>query len=307
MDLDEDLDLNQEEVLPKLNEELESVFRLTVILSGGCPGGRPPWAKDHTEPLNLWIQKVCTMSTAECHQLANSGDPEMMHDFALRAAAGIELPSPNSLLAERYWNLLLHNPKSTTYHLGIAHAQLILFTGVVIEEGYAGPSSRMDDFMRAGIHAEAAAQAGHGRAPNVLKLGKIFQAYRYGQHKAVFGQWTCFWAAVDGWVAEKQAALDKDSAKRAERSSRYKCAAPECGLEASTGKLLRTCGGKCEDAYKPRYCTKKCQVADWKNHKPLCKPGLQAANTKPSRSTRFAMDPSIQVQRHDLAIGGAPG
>ncbi|KAJ7222136.1 hypothetical protein GGX14DRAFT_558238 [Mycena pura] len=329
MDLDEDLDLDSEEGLSKLNDELKPVFRLTVILSGGCPGGRPPWAKDHTEPLNLWIQKVCSMSTAECYQLANAGDPEMIHDFALRAAAGIELPSPNSLLAERYWNLLLRNPKSTMYHLGLAHAQLILFTGVVTEEGSAGPSSRMDDFIRAGTHAEAAAQAGHGRAPNVLKLGKIFQAYRYGEHKEVFGQWTRFWAAVDGWVAEKQAALDKDSAKRVERPSRYKCAAPECRLEASTGKLLRACafpsspisssiittktaiwypgGGKCEDAYKPRYCTKECQVADWKNHKPLCKPGLQAANTEPSRSTPSATDPSIRIHRHDVALGGGQG
>ncbi|KAJ7714135.1 hypothetical protein B0H16DRAFT_1742819 [Mycena metata] len=200
MDLDEDLDLGSEEVLSKLNEELEPVFRLTAILSSGCPRGRPPWAKDHTESLNLWIQKVCSMSTSECHRLANAGDPEMIHDFALRAAAGIELPSPNSVLAERYWNLLLNNPQCTVYHLGIAHAQLILFTGVVTAEGYAGPSSRMDDFKRAGIHAEIAAQAGHGTAPNVLKLGKIFQAYRHGEHKAVFGQWTCFWRADASWL-----------------------------------------------------------------------------------------------------------
>ncbi|KAF7358076.1 hypothetical protein MVEN_00855400 [Mycena venus] len=285
MNLDEDLGLDSEEVLSKLNEELEPVFRLVVILSGGCPGGRPPWAKDHTEPLNLWIQK----------------------------AAGIELASPDSRLAERYWNLLLHNPKSTVYHLGIAHAQLILFTGVVTEEGFPGPSSRIEDFIRAGIHAEVAARAGHGRAPNVLKLGKIFQAYRYGEHRAVFGQWPYFWAAVDGWVAKKQAALDKDSAKRVVRPSRYKCAAPECRLEASTGRLLRASaiwysgGGKCDDAYKPRYCTKECQVADWKNHKPICKPGLQTANAEPSRLTRSAMDPSIRLQRHDVAIGGGQG
>ncbi|KAF8195210.1 hypothetical protein K438DRAFT_1934366 [Mycena galopus ATCC 62051] len=308
MDLkDEDLDLGSEEVLSKLNKELEPVFRLTFILSSGCPRGRPPWAKDHTEPLNLWIKKVCAMSTAECHRLASAGDPEMIHDFALRAAAGIGFPGPDRLVAERYWNLLLHNPKSTVYHLGIAHAQLILFTGVVTEEGFPGPSSRMDDFVRAGIHAEVAAQAGHGRAPNVLKLGKIFQAHRYDEHKAVFEQWPCFWAAVDGWVAERQAALDKDAAKRIEWPSRYKCAAPECRLEASTGKLLRACGGKCEDPYKPRYCTKECQVADWKNHKPNCKPGLQAANTEPGQPTRFATDPSLRIQRHDVALGGGQG
>ena len=46
---------------------------------------------------------------------------------------------------------------------------------------------------------------------------------------------------------------------------------------------------------------------DWKNHKPLCKPGLQAANTEPSRSTPSATDPSIRIHRHDVALGGGQG
>ncbi|KAJ7241351.1 hypothetical protein B0H12DRAFT_1133781 [Mycena haematopus] len=320
----EDLDMSDAATVEKLNEELAPVFRLSVILSGGCPRGRPPWASSHVEPLNHWIEKVCSMSTAECHQRANAGDPEMIHDFALRcsdqfvhhrlstdqllsAAAGIELPAPNRSAAEQYWKLLLQNPRSTVYHLGIAHAQLILFTGIVTEEGHPGPSSNMKDFILAGIHAECAAQAGHGTAPNVLKLGKIFERYRYGEHREVFGQWKGFWAAVDGWVAEKQAALDKDFARKVERPSRYKCAAPQCPLEAGTGKLLRACGGKCEDAYKPRYCTKECQVADWKTHKQMCKPGLQLTIKESASTSPSAGDPCLRILRHDVAIGGGQG
>ncbi|KAJ7499581.1 hypothetical protein FB451DRAFT_1205915 [Mycena latifolia] len=291
------------EDLDKLNKELQPVFRLTSVLSAGCPGGCPPGISNAVELLNLWIHKVCSLSTADCQRLADAGDPEMMHDFALRAAAGIELPSPNSLLAERYWNKILICPRSTTHLIGTAHAQLILFTGVVTDDGHAGRSSHLDDFKRAGTHAELAAQAGLGRAPNVLKLGRFLQDYRYGEHKGVFSQWKHFWAAVDGWVTDRQAALDKDSAKRVARPSRYTCAAPGCSLEASTGKLLRSCGGKCEDAYKPRYCTKECQVADWKNHKPMCKPGLKAAKAQSTKPTGSAMDHSIRIQRHDVAIG----
>ncbi|KAJ7904055.1 hypothetical protein B0H13DRAFT_1474707, partial [Mycena leptocephala] len=85
--------------------------------------------------------------------------------------------------------------------------------------------------------------------------------------------WKHLWAAYDARVAEVQAEQDAEEAKRFVRPSRYECAAPGCPIEASKGKMLRACAGKCEEPYKPRYCTKECQIADWKNHKSMCKPG----------------------------------
>ncbi|KAJ7151322.1 hypothetical protein C8R43DRAFT_1004804 [Mycena crocata] len=287
--------------IAELNEELQPVFRLITIESAGWPGGCPPGINNHVEFLNLWIQKVCSQSTIECLRLADAGDPQMI------AAAGVELPSPNSTLAERYWNKILQSPRTPPHLIGTAHAQLIIFTGIVTEEGGPGPSTRLTDLKAAGAHAELAAKAGLGRAPNVLKLGKILQNQRTREHKELLAQWTHFWAAVDGWAADRQATLDKETARKVARPSRFKCAAPGCPIEASTGKLLRACGGKCEDAYKPRYCTKECQKTDWTNHKPMCKPGLEAAlKLESATRTASSRDPALNIQRHDVVLGG-PG
>ena len=35
-----------------------------------------------------------------------------------------------------------------------------------------------------------------------------------------------------------------------------------------------TGNGKCDPDKKPRYCSKECQRADWKDHKAFCKPGM---------------------------------
>jgi hypothetical protein len=95
--------------------------------------------------------------------------------------------------------------------------------------------------MRAGTHAELAAQLGLGSAPNVLLLGKTLHNFRYGEHKEAFGKWTHLWAAVDARTVEMQAELDKEEAKRFVRPSRYKCAAPGCPVVASKGNMLRAC------------------------------------------------------------------
>ncbi|KAJ7127440.1 hypothetical protein C8R43DRAFT_1134698 [Mycena crocata] len=195
----------------------------------------------------------------------------------------------NSALAE--------GPPAPTV-IGAAHAQLIIFTGIITEDGGPGPSTRLTDLNAARAHAELAANAGLSPAPNVLKLGKILQNQRAREHKELLVQWTHFWSAVDGWAADRQATLDKESARKVARPSRFKCAAPGCPIEASTGKLLRACGGKCEDAYKPRYCTKECQKADWTNHKPMCKPGLEAA-LKLESTTRT---PSSRIRRRAFSV-----
>ncbi|KAJ7328300.1 hypothetical protein DFH08DRAFT_318845 [Mycena albidolilacea] len=155
--------------------------------------------------------------------------------------------------------------------------------------------------MRAGTHAELAAKMGFGTAPAVIMLGRTLHRFRHGEHKERFGKGTHFWAALDARAAEVQAELDKEEAKRFVRPSRYKCAAPGCPVEASKGSMLRACAGKCEDAYKPRYCTKECQVPDWKTHKRMCKPGLEAPQSEAPPPSRSPIDPSFTAGRFEMS------
>lgn len=38
-----------------------------------------------------------------------------------------------------------------------------------------------------------------------------------------------------------------------------------------------TGSGPCDADKKPYYCSKECQRADWKNHKPFCRPGAECS------------------------------
>ncbi|KAJ7430484.1 hypothetical protein FB451DRAFT_1574506 [Mycena latifolia] len=254
----------------------------------------------------MWTQKIRTMSTTECEQLANAGDPERMHEFALRAAAGVGLPgsAPDVPRAERYWTRILSSPRATKRNIATAHAHLVWCTGIPF--GAEGRSIHIRDCMKAGTHAELAAEMGLQTAPTVILLGRTLERFRTGEPKKAFAKWKHFWAAYDARVAELQAEQDEGEAKRFVRPSRYKCAAPGCPVEASKGNMLRACGGKCEEPYKPRYCTKECQIADRKNHKSMCQPGLKVPESDaPSPSPRSATDLSFTLERFKISEDGA--
>ncbi|KAJ7757840.1 hypothetical protein B0H14DRAFT_2634844 [Mycena olivaceomarginata] len=206
---------------------VEALCRLVSIFSGGLLRGKLPPPLDSSDKLvNPWIKDTPRFrhSTTE--------------DMDLSVAAGVGLPAstPGILLAERYWTKIVKSPRSSTKNMA----------GLLF--GAEGRSIRLSDCMRAGTHAELAAKMGFGTAPAMIMLGRTLHRFRHGDHKETF-------------TTEVQAELDKEDAKRFVRPSRYKCAASGCPVEASKGSMLRACAGKCEDAYKPRYCTKECQVA----------------------------------------------
>ncbi|KAJ7032191.1 hypothetical protein C8F04DRAFT_1396780 [Mycena alexandri] len=282
--------------------EIEALSRLVSTFASGLPHGALPPPNDSTmQMFDLWMQKARSMTTAECKRLADAGDPERMHEFALRADAGLGLAAPDKRRAEEYWTKILTSPRSTPSNIATAHAHLIACTGILF--GREGRSIHLSDCMRAGTHAEAAAKAGLGSAPSVLMLGKTLHNFRHGEHKHEFSKWTLFWAAWDARTAERQAELDEENAKRFVRPDRYKCAGPGCPVEASKATMLRACGGKCKEGYKPRYCSKECQVADWKTHKHMCKPGLEPPESDSTLPARSVLQPSVTIERFTLPRG----
>ena len=89
---------------------------------------------------------------------------------------------------------------------------------------------------------------------------------------------------------------EKMQLKRLKNPRRYRCAAVGYGIETDSGKMLSRCrsyslslyslpltrkhlkgSGKCDFDKKPFYCSKECQKADWKNHKPFCCPGAECS------------------------------
>ncbi|KAF9480871.1 hypothetical protein BDN70DRAFT_832069 [Pholiota conissans] len=83
--------------------------------------------------------------------------------------------------------------------------------------------------------------------------------------------------AIDERTQQLKGGQKKMQAKKLKFPLRYRCAAVGCGVEADRGKMLAQCAGKCDPDKKPSYCSKECQRADWKNHKPYCRPGAECS------------------------------
>ncbi|PIL30236.1 hypothetical protein GSI_07414 [Ganoderma sinense ZZ0214-1] len=82
------------------------------------------------------------------------------------------------------------------------------------------------------------------------------------------------WRAVEECLeelyAEARKALGREAGREALESV---CGAEGCGVRASSSASLKACSGRCPLDFKPRYCSKQCQVKDWSRHKEICKPG----------------------------------
>ncbi|KAK7000773.1 hypothetical protein R3P38DRAFT_2560282 [Favolaschia claudopus] len=263
-----------------LNKRLAPVFRLVGIVSAASPGGCPPEFRNSSELITHWTS----------------------------VGAGVGVVA-NQALSHIYWGKLLGCEQSSEKQIAFAHAQLIMFTGVVTEDGNAGPALKRDDrlhsILEAGEHAELAAKAGFGDAPNLLKLARVLHDETISTHVNLRSRWTHFWNSWDVWLTSRQARLDGEAAKKVSHPSHYKCASPSCRLETNKQAMLRACGGQCEGSCKPRYCSKECQVADWKSHKPFCKPGLAPMVDAGPPPTRSALEKSLRIDRHDVITGTA--
>ncbi|KAK6995565.1 hypothetical protein R3P38DRAFT_3425666 [Favolaschia claudopus] len=148
-------------------------------------GDAPPEFRNSSELITHWLHTISSSSTSDCKLQADAGNPDKIYEFALRVGAGVGVAA-NQALSRIYWGKLLGCEQSSEKQIAFAHAQLIMFTGVATEDGNAGPALKRDDrlhsILEAGEHAELAAKAGFGDAPNLLKLARVLHDETISTH-----------------------------------------------------------------------------------------------------------------------------
>ncbi|KIY53909.1 hypothetical protein FISHEDRAFT_54891 [Fistulina hepatica ATCC 64428] len=118
-----------------------------------------------------------------------------------------------------------------------------------------------------------------------------------------------FYPMIKAELDRSEESKVETSAKLAEKSekhpNRYRCANEGCPIMANHGRMLRRCSGKCDVDKKPHYCSKDCQKADWKRHKPFCRPGAPASFEVAVPNIGFASKGALQipVKRADGTMG----
>lgn len=114
-----------------------------------------------------------------------------------------------------------------------------------------------------------------------------------------YARFEYLWEAFDRRVEEMERELRAQDKKVAKRPSSYCCAAPGCGIIATKKAALLKCSGGCPAESKAHYCSKECQNADWKRHKPTCRPRKcdveSTASTDSISATRPSSDPNRRI------------
>ncbi|KAI0075984.1 hypothetical protein K474DRAFT_1772898 [Panus rudis PR-1116 ss-1] len=123
------------------------------------------------------------------------------------------------------------------------------------------------------------------------------------QNWARFREFEYLWEALEAQekvVNAKEAKRDK---KVAATPLAYRCAAEGCGIEATKKSALSKCAGKCPMDQKPYYCSKECQRADWKRHKPICKHETMAKSAEGPELVNQAVVASKSTTAADIERG----
>ncbi|KAI4520163.1 hypothetical protein K525DRAFT_204344 [Schizophyllum commune Loenen D] len=245
-------------------------------------------AKPPREADPAWLQlipkevaaKTEYLSRHPAHEIkgeADAGNPTAMVDLAMRHISGYQC-KPDRAVWYEYLVKAIKSPNAPAELKSTAHALLIdwFVSGC-------GKSMPIRYMLAASHHAEHALRLaqevsppGHNASGAVLYF--LMYLFRDNAEKLVIPELlvhykTC-WDAIQTRLAQVNKESGKMQVKRMKQPNRYRCANPGCGIVADKGKMLMQCSGKCDADKKPAYCGKACQKADWKNHKPFCKPGM---------------------------------
>ncbi|KAH9485657.1 hypothetical protein JR316_0002567 [Psilocybe cubensis] len=209
---------------------------------------------------------------------ADRGDADAALDYGIRLTVGLGCKA-NRKRSREYLIKAAYSPNASPMVQQMAHAILIQW----YMENVDG-SIRSRYLFAASHHCNIAARlcttlspAQSPASPAILWfMSKTFHmmADRYPE---LYYWYKDAVRAFEAREKEVQQAREKMVKKRLKHTTRYRCAAPNCDIEADTGSKLSRCSGPCDEDKKPYYCSKECQREDWKNHKPFCRPGAECS------------------------------
>jgi hypothetical protein len=130
-----------------------------------------------------------------------------------------------------------------------------------------GAALQLDDIYRAGKLADTAAGLGFvspsmlGVAARIEQVGLRRQAdcKFEGIKTTRYEELEFLWKAFEAHQARKNSKNQKREEKASKAPNLYRCAAEECGIEATRKSGLLRCAGPCSLDIKPSYCCKECQ------------------------------------------------
>ncbi|KAF9480881.1 hypothetical protein BDN70DRAFT_992367 [Pholiota conissans] len=231
--------------------------------------------------IRLLQDRLVKFPEAVLRARADNGDHEAALDYGMRLRFGAGC-NQDRTLSRVYLLKALDSAAASDIFKATVHAALI--------EWYV--DSRKDGILKnrfmcaAAHHTKAAIQLSRRADPNrkyfcnaILDFSKTLidlneKIGTIGQIRILYPDIVQVRKLRDKQIEEEK---KKQAMKRRKAPLRYRCAAAGCGIQADTGRLLSRCSGKCDPDKKPSYCSKECQKADWKNHKPFCREGAECS------------------------------
>ncbi|KAJ7645819.1 hypothetical protein B0H17DRAFT_1215856 [Mycena rosella] len=255
-------------VEPK-SDEMEAAVAYSQRLSSARPLTANRELGDFTKEIQATMELLRQRRSATVRAEADAGNPQAGLEYSVRLQYGIQC-APSRALCRQYLIKVITNNKADDTMKSIAHSLLIDWYVQAFEDGQSAAR-----YVHAAAHSadEAVRLASGLSSPAVL----FFARHVLEKHASVavelYAQYKHVWEAKDRREAEMAKANNKATLKRMKQPNRYMCANVDCPVSSDSGHMLQQCAGKCDQDKKPSYCGKDCQRADWKNHKPFCRPG----------------------------------
>ncbi|TCD68856.1 hypothetical protein EIP91_009570 [Steccherinum ochraceum] len=248
--------------------------------------------------------EMSTRTTREVIISASAGSDEDCLEAGLRVYNGCGI-APNIAMAIGWWDRIAVPTTRKRIRVRALSCLASVTHSLRDQERDGRPVTNIDAMLRAAVFANECAAVGFV-TPAVLVVGfSLKDLLATGNIPADFDRRTAdqldfLWEAVEKRLERFEKAKEKRDAKVSDEPTAFTCAAEGCGIEGTKRSALLRCAGPCSMETKPSYCSKECQTADWRRHKPFCKPS--SGKTDPSSSTA---DSQIVLVRPDTGLASS--